>query len=213
MPKAITENEIVGKRYGKLVVLAIDTYKDKSNHKYLLCQCDCGNQKKIAMNHIRSGASRSCGCGVVESTIKRNTTHNGTHSRLFNIWNGIKRRCFNRNDSRFKYYGGRGITLAPEWEDFSAFQKWSFAHGYSDSLTIERIDVNGNYCPENCKWIPFEEQARNKTNNRRITINGETHLISEWCKAANVSTTQVYWRLRQGWNIQDALFKPDARKR
>lgn len=212
MPRAITDKDIVGKRYGKLVVLAIDSRRDKANHKYLLCQCDCGKQKSIAMSHLKTGSSRSCGCGVVESTIKRNTTHNGTYSRLYSIWAGMKRRCFNPNDANFKYYGGRGITMAKEWNDFSTFREWSLANGYNDSLTIDRINVNGNYTPDNCRWVDFKFQSCNKTNNRSITIDGETKLISEWCKVASVSCTQVYYRLKQGWNIKNALFLPDQRK-
>ena len=210
--KAIMEKDIIGKRYGSLVVLGFSDKRDKGNHKYLVCRCDCGNEKVISMTHVRSGASKSCGCGVVKTTIKRSTTHNGTHTRIYHIWLGIRRRCYNPNDFSYRYYGARGIKMAEEWSDFSTFREWSKTSGYSDNLTIERIDVNGDYCPSNCKWITLEEQARNKRTNRLVTINGVTKLMTDWLKDSNVSTTQVYWRLRHGWDIESALFDSDHRK-
>lgn len=208
--RAIKEQDIIGRRYGHLVVLALDSCR--AGHKYFLCQCDCGKQKAISMSHLRTGSSHSCGCGVVESTIRRNTTHNDSKTRLYRIWSEMKRRCLKPSSAAYRYYGGRGIKLSADWLDYTSFQEWSLSHGYTDSLTIERIDVNGDYCPENCKWITKEEQARNKTNNRRITINGETRLVTDWLKDASVSSTQVYYRLKHGWSIEDALFLPDRRK-
>lgn len=211
--KALTEKDVIGKTYGKLTVLGFASKRDKTGHKYFLCRCECGKEKVIAANHVRSGLSRSCGCGVVKATIQRNTTHGGTGTRLFNIWAGMRRRCLNPNYKAFKYYGGRGIRLAPEWDNFETFKEWSLKNGYEENLTIDRIDINGNYSPSNCRWVTLAEQARNKSDNRRITINGVTKLITEWCKEAPVSTTQVYYRLKHGWTIEEALFTPDKRKK
>lgn len=208
--RAIKDSDIIGQRFGRLEV--IDRAETKNKHRYFLCRCDCGTVKAISLTHLRAGASQSCGCGVKEATIHRNTKHNGTHTRLFNIWQGMRRRCTNEKDKNFKYYGGRGIRVAEEWNDFEPFREWSLANGYAEDLTIERINVNGNYQPDNCTWIPRDVQAKNKRNNHPVMINGETKLMTEWIKEAKVSSTQVYDRIRKGWSIEDALFTTDKRK-
>lgn len=204
--------EMIGKKFGCLTILGISSHTDKFKHKYLDCKCDCGKVKAIAMYHITSGASRSCGCKVTEATIRRNTTHGGTGTRLFNIWASMRKRCTNPNEKAYKHYGARGIKISSEWSNFDAFRDWSLNHGYDDSLTIDRINVNGDYCPSNCRWISNEEQSRNRTNNRRITINGETRLMVDWLKESPVSATTVYDRLRKGWTVEDALFITDRRR-
>lgn len=204
--------EMIGKKYGHLTVLGVSSRTDKHGHKYLDCECDCGNFKTIAMYHIKSGASQSCGCGVVESTIRRNTTHGATGTRLYNIWSSMHNRCTNPNEKAYKYYGGRGIEVSSEWSVFETFRDWSLSHGYDESLTIDRIDVNGNYCPSNCRWITLAGQSRNRTNNRQVTINGETKLITDWIKESPVSSYTVYDRMRRGWSVENALFTSDQRR-
>lgn len=205
--------DYTGKRFGKLIVLGISDKKGKSGHKYYRCLCDCGNEKDISASHLATGASKSCGCGVRLATIKRNTTHGLSKSRLFTKWMNMKSRCSNPNDKAYAYYGGKGIKVCDEWQtNFMAFYDWSMSNGYSDNLTIERIDVNGDYMPNNCKWIPFCDQAKNKSNNRFVEINGTKKLISEWCKESPVSMTTIYQRIRNGWNEIDAITMPDQRK-
>ena len=205
------KKDYTGERFGMLTVLSYS--KTIKGHKYYKCQCDCGNIKDISGSHLVTGASKSCGCMVVKTTIKRSTTHGQSHTRLFSIWQGMKDRCYNSNSAVYKYYGKRGITISDEWKnDFSAFQKWSMEHGYSDDLSIERIDVNGNYDPSNCEWITLKDQAKNRTTSRYITINGITKQMIDWCKESPVTTTTVYKRIRDGWNVIDALTKPDQRK-
>lgn len=211
MAKRIEDNELIGKRYGMLVIIGISGKRDKSKHRYMVCQCDCGAVKEVTLYHLRSGASKSCGCQVRQSLIKRCTTHGDSGTRLFNIWQGMRRRCFNKNDSSFIHYGARGITICSEWSDYSVFKKWALSNGYNDSLTIERNDVDGNYCPENCSWIPFNLQARNTRNNRVVCINGKNKLMTDWIKESNVTRTTVYDRIRKGWSVEEALFKPDQR--
>lgn len=131
--------------------------------------------------------------------------------RLYNIWCGIKKRCFNPKEPCYSHYGARGITICDDWlHDFSAFEQWSLANGYSDTLTIDRIDNNGNYCPENCRWITHDEQQRNRSNNVRVEHNGESKTISEWSRLLGISDKTLYKRYdsaikHKGFCIYDDL--------
>lgn len=207
--RRIEDDKLIGQRYGRLVVIEVPTNKATDEHRKVVCRCDCGNVKEIALSHLRTGSSRSCGCGVSKAAIRRNTTHGDSGTRLHNIWLGMRRRCFNKNESR---YGGRGITVRSEWSDYLCFKKWSISNGYRDDLTLDRIDTNGNYSPSNCRWIVFKEQARNRTNNRLITINGQNKLMTDWLKVSPVTPTTVYDRLRKGWSVEDALFTPGRQR-
>lgn len=209
MPKRKDESELKGQRFGHLVVISDSCSKAKNGHKKILCLCDCGNTKEVYIYHLKSGASKSCGCGVIKSTIRRNTTHGDTGTRLHSIWLGMRRRCSSKNDI---YYGGKGINICPEWNDYLAFKTWSLSNGYREDLTIDRIDVNSDYCPSNCRWICFRDQAKNRTNNRVVEINGQLKLMTEWIRESPVSNTTVYDRLRKGWTLEEALFLTDRRK-
>lgn len=209
--KRIDESELVGKRYGHLVVISDSSKRATNGHRRVVCRCDCGNVKEISISHLKTGASRSCGCGVRKATIRRCTTHGDTGTRLHNIWLGMRRRCYNKNEAAYPRYGGRGITICSEWNDYSCFKEWSLTHGYRDDLSIDRIDVNGNYSPSNCRWATIREQARNKRDNRVVEINGQKKLITEWLKESPVSASAVYDRLRKGWDIETALFTKNIR--
>lgn len=205
--------DYTGERFGKLLVIGVSERKDKTGHKFYRCLCDCGKEKDISGSHLATGASKSCGCEVGSSAKKRNTTHGMSHSRLFSIWMGMKKRCTNANDRSYKHYGGRGINICDEWKaDFMSFYDWSINNGYTEDLSIDRIDVNGNYEPSNCRWVSRLEQAKNKRSNHEVTINGKTQLITDWCKESPVTATTVYARLRQGYKVKDAIFMPDQRR-
>lgn len=162
------EDDIVGKRFGNLIVLYEvngDIRKDKPGwvrRKYR-CKCDCGNEKDVLRDSLLSGNTKSCGCLMYKSRPSARKTHGMSESRIYRIWRHIKERCLDPNNNRYYRYGARGITICNEWEkSFENFYEWAINNGYQENLTIERINNDGNYCPDNCTWIPLSEQAKNK---------------------------------------------------
>lgn len=157
--------DLTGKRFGRLVVL-----ERAEDHKYpggqkatqFLCQCDCGNTIIVMARSLRDGKTQSCGCFRREMAAKRRTKHGGCGTALYAVHRAMKQRCSNPNDKSYHWYGERGITVCPEWETFAPFRDWALKNGYKPGLTIERIDVNKGYCPENCTWITIEEQQKNR---------------------------------------------------
>lgn len=139
--------------------------------------------------------------------------HGCTKTRLFKIWSGMKARCYRRNHPYFANYGGRGIQVCEDWmADFLAFKTWAEANGYSSELTLDRIDSNGNYSPDNCRWATMKQQQNNKRNNHRITLHGVSHTISEWSEMLGIKKTTIKERLKNGWPEEKALTTP-VRKR
>ena len=193
--------DLTGKRFGKLTVLK-RVIKINSKKTYFLCKCECGKIKTIYRDDIVSGKTISCGCHKKEMARKlgkSTKTHGMTQTRLYHIWRGSRDRCQNKRSKDYKNYGGRGITICAEWEkSFESFYDWAMSHGYRDNLTIDRIDVNGNYCPENCRWADINTQSHNKRNNVNITINGETKCSTEWERILGISRHTVKKRYLKG---------------
>ena len=170
---------LVGERFGRLTV--VESVGVKNHKAYWLCACDCGLSVIATGNNLRSGNTKSCGCYRRETAAKRgkmNTAHGESHSnktRLYGIWSGMRQRCNNPNKDCYSLYGGKGVRVCAEWEDYANFKKWAMANGYADNLSIDRIDSNGNYCPENCRWITRSENTAraNKNHTTRKVIRGE----------------------------------------
>lgn len=178
------------------------------------CLCDCGNVVIVSGDKLRNGYTKSCGCMSHEALVKWSTKHGKRHSRLYGIWCGIKRRTTVEKCSQYDRYGGRGIVMFEDWySDFEAFYEWSMSNGYRDDLSIDRIDNDGGYFPDNCRWTTRAVQANNTSRNRYITIDGVTHTLIEWCRIIGIDRTTVYKRLKRGMSEVDALTKPLHRGR
>lgn len=209
MAKAI---RMVGMRFGRLVVVSNAGRSPNGQYRWI-CQCDCGQTTKpIDGSNLRRGVIKSCGCFRRELSVFRGSLLNKSHgmcaTRIYKTWSSMKSRCYNANIPNFERYGGRGITVCDEWlNSFEAFYEWAMANGYADNLTIDRIDVNGNYCPENCRWVTIADQNRNKRNTTNIEINGKSQTISQWAKESGIPKTTLFYRYKHGCSGEDLIHK------
>ena len=206
-----------GQKFGRLTVVGLDHIKKyihnngiKEVQEFYLCKCDCGNETIIRKNMLKNGYTLSCGCLNREKarlTGLAKKTHGFSKSRIYRIWSKIKLRCYNKNDYfHYNLYGGRGITVCNEWKnDFMSFYKWAMANGYKDNLSIDRIDVNGNYEPSNCRWATTKEQCNNRSNTIIINYNGLSKSLTEWAEHLNISYSTLLRRYRRGVSL-DKLF-------
>lgn len=199
--------DLTGQKFGRLT--AIKKIAHIKNRSIWECKCECGNKVNVSISNLKNGNTKSCGCLHKEKTSNANSKHKLTNSRIYNIWSSMKQRCFYDKYKEYNNYGGRGITICQEWlDDFMNFYNWAMANGYRDDLTIDRIDVNGDYCSENCHWIQLEEQARNKRNNVFYTFKNKTHCVSEWARILNISEVMLRKRLYRGWDFEKAISEP-----
>lgn len=201
--------DLTGQRFGKITVIerAPDFGSGRSRQTMWLCKCDCGKIISVRSHALRGGHTQSCGCLVAEN---HQVIHGLSHSRICRIFRAMKQRCYNPKANAYKDYGGRGITICDAWLDsFPAFYEWASTHGYQDNLSIDRIDVNGPYSPENCRWVNQQTQCANKRETIRLEHNGEIHTIEEWAAitglAAGTIRTRIYTRK---WDVDKALSTP-----
>lgn len=179
------------------------------------CKCSCGNTTEVTTYRLRKGETKSCGC-LNYDTDKRKTSevgkankvHGMSKTRVYKTYSGIKERCLNPNSKKYPDYGGRGITLSKEWDSFEKFHQWSIENGYDEELTLDRIDVNGNYEPNNCRWVDMKIQSNNKRNNRYVEYNGITKTLAEWAEHFGIKRVTLASRLdRQGLSFEEAISK------
>lgn len=179
------------------------------NQIYWKCKCVCGKEINVTTRNLRSGKVKSCGCMKRIALSDKKKTHGMTDTRIFRIWSGMKFRCYIPSSSGYENYGGRGITICPEWlgeHGFENFAKWSFENGYADNLTIDRKDNSKGYSPDNCRWVTQKEQANNRRNNRFLTAIGKTHTIAEWEEITGISRRVIETRIDDlHWDIEKAL--------
>lgn len=178
------------------------------------CQCECGNIKDVSSDNLRIGKTKSCGCLSAELSRKRRTTHGGTanrkRERIYDIWRAMKERCYNPKNISYKNYGGRGITVCDEWRNsYDVFKQWSLSSGYSDDMSIDRIDSSLCYSPENCRWASRKTQNNNTRHNTYITAFGKTQTLSQWSEEVGIKTDVISSRIKKlGWDAETALLKP-----
>lgn len=205
--------DLTGQRFGRLcVVVRVDN--DNAGKVRWLCQCDCGEKVVVRASDLKKGATQSCGClqkEVVALQSQKNIKHGMTGTRLYNIWLAMNARCYDDSHISYKYYGGRGITVCDDWKiSPQSFSEWAMSNGYCDNLTLDRVDANASYCPENCRWINQKSQANNRRNNRLISIHGETHTLSEWSNMTGIRSDTLRYRINAGWPF-DELCTPPCR--
>lgn len=201
--------DLTGKRFGRLTVIGIDDRNTKRT--YWNCMCDCGNVKSVRSDILQRGTTMSCGCykkEVDRINLTANHKHKMSGTRIYGIWTGMKQRCYNEHDARYCRYGGRGIKVCEEWKaDFSAFYEWALANGYGENLTIDRIDNDGDYCPENCRWSTNVEQCNNRSTNITIKIGNATKTLTQWCEIFELDFKTIDARYRRnGYAGIDELF-------
>jgi len=195
----------IGKRFGRLVVQS--QYTD-GRHSRCICKCDCGNTHDVVLYSLTRGDTKSCGCYAKASTIARSTTHGHTTSRskTYRSWTSMRGRCLNKNDPAYPRYGGRGISVCQQWGSFEQFL--SDMGERPENTTLDRINVDEDYTPENCRWATSKQQSRNRRRSVNLSLNGETRCVAEWAEHLGVSENAIRKRLLLGWSDEKTLTTP-----
>lgn len=203
-----------GEKYGRLTIVS---YTGKQTfhggNAIWLCKCDCGKYVERPAVMLKHSKMPSCGCYVKEHTENLNKSHGGRNERLYLVWIDMRRRCYDKKDSNYFRYGGRGIKVCDEWKDYSVFREWAIKTGYDPSArkqqcTIDRIDVDGNYCPDNCRWVDAKIQNNNRRNNKIVEFNGRKQTLKQWADEMCFNYEMVDKRLNAGWDIERAFYQP-----
>lgn len=203
--------DYAGQKFGKLTALSLVERTADNNHLWRFL-CDCGNQKDARIKNVKSGHTTSCGCAFRAMLVERNTTHGMSRrlSQTYRSWKDMRSRCMNVCDSDYADYGGRGIRVCDQWADFAVFV--ADVGERPKGKTLDRIDVNGNYEPGNCRWATAKQQANNKRSNHVIEFNGETKTLAQWCEKFAVEPSKVRYRIKAGWPLELVFSQEDGRK-
>lgn len=201
--------DLTGQRFGRLLVIErTDNQVSQSGNVRTMwnCQCDCGKTTVVDAYNLRKGYTNSCGCLHNEIASACFKTHGLSSTKLYNVWRGILTRCFNENNAAYKHYGGRGISVCDEWRDsFVAFYHWAISTGWKDGLSIDRVNNDAGYYPENCRWVAQKKQCNNRRTTRYVQIDNITKPLAEWCEMYGKKYKTVCNRLYSGWTPEEAL--------
>ena len=201
--------DLTGQRFGRLTVKNLD-HKEKvknGSKTYWYCICECGRSAIIRTDHLTRNITHSCGC-LERENIKNIglPRHGQSNTKLYFVWNSMRQRCRNYKTIEYKNYGEKGVTYCKEWEKFEPFYDWALKNGYKEGLSIDRIDVNGNYEPSNCRWVTMKVQQNNRSNNRLIEWNGKQQTVSQWSDELEISYKTIESRLNAyGWSVEKTL--------
>ena len=206
------KKDLTGKRFGRLIVLKLsNTQIPKANRRWD-CICDCGNEVTTVGSNLVTGHTKSCGCLNIEAARNRKLVHGKTNTKIHSVWNEMKQRCNNPNAGKFPQYGGRGISVCKEWSDnFLSFFSWATENGYKEGLSIDRINPDGNYEPDNCRWTTNKVQCNNKTNNRIYEIDGLSYTLQQLADISGINNGTIRSRLKRGWDIKKSIYLPVER--
>jgi hypothetical protein len=203
MPEAI---DLTGQRFGRLLVVDF-AGRDHKKRRLWNCKCDCGNEKTQTYGSLTVNKVKSCGCLIKEA----NTTHGKSNTKLYSVWHAMLQRCIYKGDQAFKDYGYRGISVCDRWLNFANFLEDMGHPLEGDSL--DRIDVNGDYCKENCRWATAIQQANNRRNNKIIEYKGQRKTLSEWARNLGISKAAISYRLKSGWAVNRIFETPVDRSK
>jgi len=212
--------DLTGKTFGRLTVLRrVEDYVSETGIKTPVweCRCKCGNITNVRGSNLRSGNTKSCGCLRDEKIHTNSLTHGGSYDRLYHVWESMKGRCYNTNNQKYARYGGRGITVCDEWlHDYSEFKQWAISNGYDENAdygecTIDRINVNKGYCPDNCRFVDIKTQSTNKEKTILLELDGEVKSACEWADEFRIKKVTLRARVAKGkWDADKAIKTPVA---
>lgn len=214
--------DLSGQKFGRITVLSY-AYTSIWQQAMFMCLCDCGTTKIIRGSQLSSGNTRSCGClhkEISQNVMKKvnasgfrcvtsSTRHGGHGSKLNMAWQRMRSRCHSVNADHYKHYGGRGIGICKEWDDYATFREWAISTGYDGTREIDRIDNDGDYCPENCRWATRTEQMRNRRNTVKISHEGVTKPLADWCDDYGIKYKLAHARYKKGYTFERIFLLQD----
>lgn len=200
--------DLTGQRFGRLTVVKRHI-PNVRGHVTWECVCDCGNTHLASTSCLTGNKTLSCGCLRREQASRIHKLvvpkHGGSKTRLYSIWRNMKSRCNCKTATKYNIYGGKGIKVCDEWVAFEGFRNWALLNGYSENLSLDRIDGSGNYCPKNCRWVTAKEQANNTSQNRILEYNNKAQTMAQWAEEFQMPYKILSERLRRNWSLERAF--------